>query len=174
MMREPLQKLSRLSRSRREVLGFSLIEVLFALAICSVGLLLTIAILPAILSQLGDSADRNAYARIKQSISARYAMMDWAALEESARAGATERYFFDFAGIEVEESSREAIYAVEVSVRDRRHLPGDTTPNRFVRSLEIKVTQAIGNEEAFSRPALYDTLSASLGNEEMLEDLYRD
>lgn len=174
MIREEFQNPGHCLPARIGIRGFSLVEVMFALAICSIGLLLTIAILPTVLSQLGDAADRNAYARIKQSVSARYAMMDWGSLEESARAGETERFFFDFAGIEVDESSREAIYAVEVSVRDRRTLPGDSSPNRFVRSLEIKVSQAIGNEEAFTRPALHDTLSASLGNEERLSDDYRD
>lgn len=154
--------------------GFSLVEVTIALGICALGLLITVALLPTVLAQLTDAADRNAYARIKQSISARYAMMDWGILEESSRAGTLDRYYFDFTGTEVDKDSFDAIYATEVKVGKRRTLTGDTTENRFIRSMEIKVTQALQREDAFTNPEFYTTLSASLGNEDKLAEKYRD
>jgi len=162
------------SNSKRRNRAFSISEVTIALAICSIGLLITVGLLPSIIDQLSDSADRNAYARIKQSLSARYAMMDWGALEDSFRAGTVERFYFDFSGTEVEKDSFDAIYATEVQIGQRRTLPGDDTHNRFIRSLDIKVTQALLREDAFTNPDFYDTLTTSLGNENKLSNAYRD
>lgn len=154
--------------------GFSLIEVTLALAICASGLLLLITMLPAALNQAGDAADRNAYARIKQSMSARYAMMDWNLLEEKARAEDVEIFYFDFAGTQVTKDEFDAIYAAEIRVGSRRTLPGDDSHNRFIRNLEIRVTQALEEDDAFSDPKHFDLLTASLGNEARLNDDYRD
>lgn len=154
--------------------GFSLVEVTLALGICASGLLLMIGMLPAVLNQVGDAADRNAYARIKQSMSARYAMMDWNILEEKARAGDVEVFHFDFAGTQVAQDEFDAIYAAEIRIGNRRTLPGDTTHNRFIRNLEIRVTQALQKEDAFSDPKYHDLLTASLGNEARLSEDYRD
>jgi uncharacterized protein (TIGR02598 family) len=160
------------SRSRKA--GFSLVEVTISLGICAVGLLLTVALLPTVLDQLNDAADRNAYARIKQSISGRYAMMEWGLLEDSFRGSDVDLYYFDFSGTEVDKESFDAVYAAEVQVGQRRTLTGDDVHNRFIRTLEIKVTQQIQEEDAFTDPDLYDILTASLGNQARLSNEYRD
>ncbi|MDF1815336.1 MAG: Verru_Chthon cassette protein B [Verrucomicrobiales bacterium] len=154
--------------------GFSLVEVTVALGICATGILLTVAMLPSILNSVGESVDRNAYARIKQSLSSQYAMMDWEILEENSRNNTSDRYYFDFDGTEVPRDSFEAAYAAQIRVGDRRTLSGDDRHNRFIRFLEIRITRDIEDDKAFEDPERYDQLTTSLGNEAKLEEQYRD
>lgn len=159
---------------RKTTAGFSLVEVTIALGICASGLLITVALLPSVLSQIGDAADRNAHTRIKQSLSTRYAMMEWGLIEEQFRDEKAERFYFDSAGSEVEKDTFEAVYAAEIRIGSRRTLSGDDTHNRFIRYLEIRVSQELQREDALTNPECYQKLYASLGNETKLRLEYRD
>lgn len=164
----------RTAKQRKRTAGFSLVEVSIALGICATGLLITVALLPSVLNQIGDAADRNAHTRIRQSLSTRYAMMDWGLIEEQFRAEKADRYYFDSAGSEVEKDAFEAVYATEIRIGQRRTLSGDDTHNRFIRYLEIRVTQELQREDALTNPEYYQKLYASLGNETKLRLEYRD
>lgn len=154
--------------------AFTLVEVTIAIGICATGLLITVALLSSSLTRLTEASDRNAYARIKQSISARYAMMDWSLLEERARSGAADRFYFDLKGSEAEGNTFDSAYAADVRVGQRRTLSGDNNENRFLRMLEIRVTNTPQRKDALTDPKYHDTLTASLGNEAKLKYKYRD
>ena len=156
--------------------GFSLIEVTMALGICASGVLALAALLPIALNDLTESADRNAEARMKQAVAASFAIKDWNLLEADFRDASAlpTTFHFDFVGNEVPSGDPTHAFSAAVFVGERRTLAGDSSENRYIRQLKIRVTSTPERADALTNPDFYEVLTMSLGNEAKLKLSYRD
>ncbi|RBP44482.1 uncharacterized protein (TIGR02598 family) [Roseimicrobium gellanilyticum] len=157
------------TQSRRAVMSraaFTLVETVLALAIVAGAVLSVVAMLPIGMEDLRQSYMKQAEARIIQTFIADYEMKSW------GKAGGTEMtlkdktLYFDARGTVLPKAGvfEHAITAKATMQKDWPKLPGDPTPSRHVRRLDVKITQAINNPEAFEDPKLYIQRSAWVAN----------
>jgi uncharacterized protein (TIGR02598 family) len=139
---------SQLHSSRR---GFSLAEVLFALAITSFALLALIGVLPEGLRSLQNAQRQEAEARITQHIAARYQVKTWDELNESTPQ--QQDLNFDGNGAPLEQSSSESVYRARAEVMDAAPLPNESAASPYLRRLRIRITNNMGNAGALDNPA---------------------
>jgi uncharacterized protein (TIGR02598 family) len=131
--------------------GFSLAEVLIALAITSFALLALIGVLPEGLRSLQNAQRQEAEARIAQHVAARYQVKTWDELNESA--SEQQDLDFDGNGAPLEQSSREAVYRARAEVMDAAPLPNESAASPYLRRLRIRITNNMGNTGALDNPA---------------------
>lgn len=136
--------------STRHTQGFSLPEVALAMGIAATALLTLISLLPFGLDTLRDSSNKQAEARILQTVMDRYQTGVW--LDESATGGNRNvqmqdcTLFFDQTGAEVPDATGlDCNYAVQVKVGTEPSLQGDNEANPYLRQLRVRVTDRLNN-----------------------------
>jgi uncharacterized protein (TIGR02598 family) len=128
--------------------GLTLVEVATALAIA--GLLLTIltGTLGRTVQFAADGFDRFAMARISQTLSDEYRMLDWYQLETEID---DERViYFDERGRRLDSKTIDAVYAARMSLLPGPVLPGESMNSSFLSRLQIEVSSKGQAEEPFA------------------------
>jgi uncharacterized protein (TIGR02598 family) len=145
--------------------GFTLVETTLALAIVAGAVLSVVAMLPIGLDDLRQSYMRQAEARIIQTFIADYEMKTW------GKAGADmtladKTLYFDARGTVVPKAGvmEHTITAKATMLKDWPKLPGDPTPSRHVRRLDVRITDHINNPNALTDPKLHIRRSAWVAN----------
>lgn len=133
--------------------GFSLAEVLFALAITSFALLALIGVLPEGLRSLQNAQRQEAEARIVQHLAAHYQVKTWDELGQSALQH--HDLEFDGNGAPVEPSSTDSVYKARAEVMDAAPLPNESAASPYLRRLRIRITSQLHNGNAFNSPSLH-------------------
>jgi uncharacterized protein (TIGR02598 family) len=136
------------SRSSRQ--GFSLPEVALAMGIAATALLTLLSLLPFGLDTLRDSSNKQAEARILQSVLDRY--QTGVSFEQDAPGGPRKlqlqdcMLFFDQTGGQVPDAAGlDCNYAVQVHVGTEPSLQGDSDANPYLRQLRVRVTNRLTN-----------------------------
>lgn len=142
--------------------GFSLAEVMLAMAIASFALLALIGVLPEGLESLRDAEKRAAEARMVQDVTARYQLLDWE--EADLDGGSEEEFEFDSSGNPLESSSDRVIYKARVTIESANPLPNESSSSPFLRRIRIRITDRWDNGSAFTNPAMYRERFALLVN----------
>lgn len=135
--------------------GFSLAEVMLAMAIASFALLALIAVLPEGLELLRDAEKRAAEARIVQDVTARYQMLDWATADMDN--SSEEEFEFDVSGNPLDQAGDRdrVVYKARVKIEPAKSLPNEGSPSPFLRRLRIRITDRWQSSSAFSNAQLY-------------------
>ncbi len=131
--------------------GFSLAEVLFALAITSFALLALIGVLPEGLRSLQNAQRQEAEARIVQHVAARYQLKTWDELGALMQQQADLAY--DGNGAPVERSSRDMAFRAKAEVTEAAPLPNETAASPYLRRVRVRITNLPNNAAAFDNPA---------------------
>lgn len=129
--------------------AFTLAESLFAMAIVSFTILSIIGMMPGGLTELRAAERRSAEARILHSLSNEFQTKPIADL---SRVPPDVRYF-DVAGAELAGKTLDAVFAARVQPvadADALKLPGETSPNPYVRHLRVLVTERVNDPAALS------------------------
>lgn len=120
------------------------------MGIAATALLTLISLLPFGLDTLRDSSNKQAEARILQTVMDRYQTGVW--LDESATGGGRSvqmqdcTLFFDQTGAEVADATGlDCNYAVQVKVGTEPSLQGDHEANPYLRQLRVRVTDRLNN-----------------------------
>lgn len=142
--------------------GFSLAEVMLAMAIASFALLALIGVLPEGLESLRDAEKRAAEARMVQDVTARYQLLDWE--ETDLDNGSEEEFEFDSSGNPVESASDRVIYKARVTIEAANPLPNESSSSPFLRRIRIRISDRWDNSSAFTNPAMYRERFALLVN----------
>jgi uncharacterized protein (TIGR02598 family) len=161
-------KNSRMNRFVRAA-GFSLAEVTLAVGITAVGSLTLVGLMPSGLDSLRHSSARVAEAKIVQAVTADYQMADWGS-RKAGQGLADRKYYFDERGLEVPKTDPWKHYAVKVTVDPT--LPtvqGDPTGNKYLRRLNIKITDRPNEESAFLDPLKHRAYSSMVALIEQTE-----
>ena len=118
--------------------GFSLAEVMMAVAIASFALLALLAVLPEGLSSLQDAQKQAAEARIVQQISTQFQAMPWDDLPQAATGA---EMIFDADGVQLEQGSdsNRVFFRVRLTLLAGLPLPNDTTASPFLRRLRMQI-----------------------------------
>ncbi len=143
--------------------GFTLAEVLFAMAIFVFGVLVMVGTLPNGLGSMQAARLRSAEVRIFQHLQAVYqAELDRTNANNSdstitsLRLPAT--FYFDDRGDPLrsnENSTVQASIAAQARIEDAALLPGETLPSPFIRRLRVRVSDRWQQGNAFTDPARY-------------------
>lgn len=133
--------------------GFSLAEVLVAMAITSFALLALIGVLPEGLNSLQRAQRSEAEARIAQHLAARYRLKSWDELAQLV--GRRDESSFDANGAWLESSSQDAVYRARAEVLSGLALPNETAASPFLRRLRVRITNQPGGGNALDTPSRY-------------------
>ncbi|TLD72642.1 Verru_Chthon cassette protein B [Phragmitibacter flavus] len=132
--------------------GFSLPEVALSLGIAATALLTLISLLPMGLDTLRDSSNKQAEARIVQSIMDRYQTSGWLEQDDGGGRGSVlqdRTLFFDQTGTEVANAADfDCNYAVQISVGNTPTLRGDARANDYLRRLIVRITDNAKNYQS--------------------------
>lgn len=142
--------------------GFSLIETVMATAITATVIIGLLALLPLGLETLRGASVRTSKARIRQAVVSSYKMLDWAEIESQAGAGTGRDFFFDERGAKVSSGDENQLFGARVWVGELLTLSGDITENGFLRELEIRIAERPEEDDAFTNPEKYRSLSATV------------
>ncbi len=120
--------------------GFSLAEVMMAIAIASFALLALLAVLPEGLNSLQDAQKQAAEARIVQQIGAQFQALPWGDLPQAVTGAGTEM-IFDADGVQLEQgaSSNRVFFRVRLTLLAGLPLPNDTSASLFLRRLRLQI-----------------------------------
>lgn len=102
---QPHHRCAPLGQSHPEIAAFSLVEVVFALAIASLGFLTLLGLLPSGLEMARNSADLAAEARISQHLSGELQSTPWEELDWN---GFGQSRYFNDQGVEIAKAEVEA------------------------------------------------------------------
>lgn len=140
--------------------GFSLAEVLIALAVASFALLALVGVLPEGLQSLQNAQRQEAEARMVQQVEALYQLKPWS--QSGTGPEAEEDLEFDGNGAPVHTGSRDAVYRVRTEVEEAAPLPNESTGSPFLRRLRVRITRSGGG--SFEDAARYREKWLSLVN----------
>ncbi|QIF01869.1 Verru_Chthon cassette protein B [Roseimicrobium sp. ORNL1] len=145
--------------------GFTLVETVLALAIVAGAVLSIVAMLPIGLEDLRKSYSKQAEARIIQTFIADYEMKSWGK-SGAEMTLADKTLYFDSRGTVLPKAGvfDHAFTAKAVMQKDWPKLPGDPTPSRHVRRLDVKITDRVNDSKAFNDPKLYIQRTAWVAN----------
>lgn len=143
--------------------GFTLAEVLFAMAIFVFGVLVMMGTLPNGLASMKSARQQAAEVRIFQHLQAVYqAELDRAVANtfSSTEAGLQNpaTFFFDDRGDPLRSSQsnqNEASLAAQARLEDAALLPGETVPSPYMYRLRIRVSERWRESGAFADPLRY-------------------
>lgn len=133
--------------------GFSLAEVLFALAITSFALLALIGVLPQGLQSLQNAQRQEAEARIVQQAAARFQMMTWDALAQLMQT--REETLYDANGTRLDQEGTDVVYRARIEVLNGLALPNETGASPYLRRIRIRITNLPNNGTALDTPSRY-------------------
>lgn len=141
-------------------LGFSLAEVTMAVGITAVGSLALVGLMPSGLDSLRQSSAQVAEAKIVQAVTADYQMGDWGT-RKSGQKLTDRQYYFDERGVRVLKNDVWKHYEVRVTVDPTLPIvQGDATGNKYLRKLNIKITDRANADAAFNNPLQHRTYSS--------------
>jgi len=143
--------------------GFTLAEVLFAMAIFIFGVLVMVGTLPNGLASMQSAQRQMAEVRIFQHLLAVYqSELDRSLAKDLngtlARLQQPANFFFDNRGDPLRTAmatSNEAAFGAQASLEPAALLPGETVPSPFSRRLRIVVAENWQNPNAFTNPSLH-------------------
>ncbi len=142
--------------------GFTLVEVAIAMAVVAFGLTTMVALLPAGLGSLSDSATDSAQARIVQEISAQLQGSDWNTTNNLADFNGR-LFYFDNQGNRMPAASVNTIFTTQLVVSNAGvTLPSSDTPepNTCLREVEINLTNVPETvADRFTNPKKYRATS---------------
>lgn len=137
-----------MSRRSSSQQGFSLAEILFAMAITSFALLALVGVLPHGLEGMRAAEQRSAEARIVQYLTSRHQLLPWETLMKQT--GELTEYF-DIRGAPVHQGGTDAVFATKTKIMDALPLPGEgATENPYLKRLRIWIApnvQLLGNPD---------------------------
>jgi uncharacterized protein (TIGR02598 family) len=145
--------------------GFTLVETVLALAIVAGAVLSIVAMLPIGMEDLRQSYMKQAEARIIQTFIADYEMKSWGKAGASMTL-ADKTLYFDQRGTVLPKAGvfGHVITAKATMQKEWPKLPGDPTPSRHARRLDVKITSHLNNPRAFEDPKLHTQRSAWVAN----------
>ena len=142
--------------------GFSLAEVLLAIAITAFALLALVGVLPEGLRSLQNAQRHEAEARIIQHLAAKYQAKQWSDLAlTSATQDITD---FDANGTFLERGGRDVIYRARVEVMNGVELPNETSASPFLKRIRIRITTHTASTASFEDPNRYHERYITLVN----------
>jgi uncharacterized protein (TIGR02598 family) len=134
-------------RALRSAPGFSLAEILFAMAITSFALLALVGTLPHGLENLRMAEQRAAEARIVSYLTTRHQLLPWAEIEQGAN---QQTDYFDARGAPVRQGDANAIFTARSEIEDALPLPGEVAGSEYMRRLRIRIINQTHNLNALS------------------------
>ena len=144
--------------------AFSLVETVTALGIVSIAVLTLVALIPTGLDDLRKSSQKQAEARIIQSVVGAYQMVAWDNSQSLLKKPEKE-FYFDMRGTYLKKGSLEhAITAKAIVDPVPPTLAGDTTPAKYLRKVRIRITSQINDSTAFQNPKMYTERTAIITN----------
>jgi uncharacterized protein (TIGR02598 family) len=145
--------------------GFTLVETVLALAIVAGAVLSIVAMLPIGLDDLRKSYSRQAEARIIQTFIADYEMKSWGK-SGAEMTLADKTLYFDSRGTVLPRPGvfDHSFTAKGVMQKEWPKLPGDPTPSRHVRRLDVRITDRVNDPSALTDPKHYIQRSAWVAN----------
>jgi uncharacterized protein (TIGR02598 family) len=162
----PTHILTRALQAGKKRAAFTLVETVLALAIVAGAVLSVVAMLPIGLEDLRQSYMKQAEARIIQTFIADYEMKSWGKAGGDEMTLKDKTLYFDARGTVLPKAGvfDHVITAKATMQKEWPKLSGDPTPSRHVRRLDVKITQAVNNPDAFENPQLYIQRSAWVAN----------
>ena len=134
-------------RSRRRVRGaaaFSLIEVVFSLAICSFAFVGMLGLMTLGLTTLRQSIDYNTEVAISQQLTGEAELLDYSAVTNTTsayRANFSRNRFFDNAGREIDNTTTPANYVYKATLLVQAcKMPGTTVDSPVAQQLIFKIS----------------------------------
>lgn len=150
---------------RTSIRGLTLVEVATALAIAGLLLAILTGALGRTVQFAADGFDRFAMARISQTLSDEYRMLDWYELESEI--DNENIIYFDEKGRKLESKTVDAVYAARMSLTPGPVLPGESVNSPFLSRLQIEVSSKGQAEEPFANlnsVNQFSTLYTLMGN----------
>jgi uncharacterized protein (TIGR02598 family) len=143
--------------------GFTLAEVLFAMAIFVFGVLVLVATLPNGLASMQSARRQAAEVRIYQHLQAVYqAELDRSPADllpsTLARLQTPATFFFDDRGDPLrsaQSNQAEAALAAQARLEEAAMLPGETVPSPFIHRLRIRISERWRESNSFADPSRY-------------------
>lgn len=133
--------------------GFSLAEVLLAIAITAFALLALIGVLPEGLRSLQSAQRHEAEARIIQHLSAKYQSKPWSDFAQlSTSQDITD---FDANGTFLDKGGRDVVYRARVEVMNGTELPNETSASPYLKRIRIRIVAQTGANASFEDPNRY-------------------
>lgn len=140
--------------------GFTLAEITLSVGIAAVCLLPLLGLMPYGLDSLRQSANRQAEARMTQTVVSSYQMATWVSQNASGSREIVlqdKTFFFDQTGTELSSASDpERMYVVQAKVleepdinKDPTRLKGDSSRNPYLRVLRLRFTDRPDHATAF-------------------------
>ncbi|MBX7208129.1 MAG: Verru_Chthon cassette protein B [Verrucomicrobiaceae bacterium] len=133
--------------------GFSLAEVLIALAITSFALLALIGVLPEGLKSLRTAQRNEAEARIVQQLAAAWQMKTWSELDSLV--GRREESTYDGNGAWVDAASTDVVYRTRAELLAGLPLPNETGASPYLRRLRIRISNQPRNGASLDAQGSY-------------------
>ena len=131
--------------------AFTLIETAISSGIVATVLMALIALIPLGVNQLSESAAAATHARIVQSISSLYRLMDWDTATDPNNDETD--FYFDHAGAHLADATGnepEIHWIARSSVENAPALPGASGSNPYARSIEIALSSHVTAPDPFS------------------------
>lgn len=149
--------------------AFSLVETVTAMGIVSIAVLTLVALIPTGLEDLRKSSQKQAEARIIQSVVGAYQMVAWDH-KDSIVKRASKEFYFDMRGTSLKKGSTEhALTALCTVDPVAPTLAGDTSPTKHLKKVKIKISSQIFDGNAFNTPGMYIERSAIITNLEQVK-----
>lgn len=149
--------------------GFSLAEVLLAIAITGFALLALIGVLPEGLRSLQNAQRQEAEARIVLHLAAKYQAKAWEDLEQ-AGSSVQEILDFDANGTFVESTSKDTIYRARAEVMSGLPLPNETASSPYFKRVRIRITSQLNSTASFETAGRYRERYVTLVNYDKTPD----
>ncbi len=135
---------TRSRRPRQTQSAFSLIEVVFSLAICSFAFVGMLGLMTLGLTTLRQSIDYNTEVAISQQLTGEAELLDYSAVTNTAstyRANFSRNRYFDNAGREIDNTTTPANYVYKATlVVQACKMPGTTADSPVAQQLIFKIS----------------------------------
>lgn len=149
--------------------AFSLVETVTAMGIVSIAVLTLVALIPTGLEDLRKSSQKQAEARIIQSVVGAYQMVAWDHKDSIIKKPQKE-FYFDIRGSSLKKGATEhALTALCTVDPTSPTLAGDTSPANYLRRVKIKISNRVYDGNAFTTPGMYIERSAIITNLEQVK-----
>lgn len=153
----PTRAGKRAARSSFANAGFSLVEVALAVAIAALAIITLLGLLPQGLEMARKTSQITTSSSILEQVIRNYENMQWTDLPTAT----TLKYFTD-QGLEVDSSSNEISYVVQIDPQQSAYLPSTASAELFLKRLIIKV--ATSSNPSFNFNSTDSKLSYSTFN----------
>ena len=137
-----------LKRKTRKNLGFSLVEIVVAVAIVATVMVALMGMIPTGLNTVKQASHTMSEIRIAQQILGEVQMTEWNELRDWEVEGP---YFYDREGNKLPTSDDpRKLYTCVVELADPPTLPGSAHPNTYLQRIIVKVSHQRGGTSIFT------------------------